>query len=330
MVLHKKPTNMQDRTKFAIISTLVYSDIFNYPLTLKQMHKFLTEKKASLLSLSYNLSSMVEKGEISQKGKYYFLNGRGKISKIRIQRELESNKKMIIANKVAKTLSKIPTVRLVGISGSLSMKNCKKEDDIDLLIVTSDKCLWITRFFVNIVLILMKNKRVRLDNFGMNKICPNMFITTSSLKIKTRDQNLFTAHEVVQLKPIVNKNDTYGRFLSENSWVLKYLPNSFSRITEISKPARKENFVVLHKIYSILLNIIDGLFYSAQYSYMKKRITSEKISQNYALFHPMDKTNFVLNLHEQRYQNYLSCLSEMLEKQDQIDSFSKTFDTPGY
>ncbi len=285
---------MQNNITKSIIDTLVYSDIFDFPLNAPEIFKYYMGEKSTRQKIYSNLDQMVRNKIIGKSGSYYFLNGRRSICLMRVERAAESKKKWAKAIRVCKVLKLIPTVKLIGISGSLSMKNCDKRDDIDLFITTSSGYLWTTRFLVNVVLLALGEKRSKKDSLGIDRVCPNMFLSENSLKI---NENIFSAHEIAQLKVVVNKDQAHEKFLLENSWVGKLLPNVI-RKSEIVSHIKKRNAIFVEKI-----------LYKSQYMYMEKSITVEKVSENIAQFHPKDKTNFVIELYQLKskmYQGYLA------------------------
>src|SRR5690349_8836372 len=103
-----------------------YHSLFNYPLDKEEFKKWHAGKKAELKKLK----------TISLKEK--------------LQRKKDSEKKIRIDQKAAKLLDKVPTIKLLAITGSLAMKNARKESDIDLMIVTSKDSLWTTRLITNL------------------------------------------------------------------------------------------------------------------------------------------------------------------------------------
>lgn len=301
----------------SIIKTLCYSDIFEYPLTSSEILKYYLGTKVSKKEFKKRLDSLVLKNLIEKKGKFYFLIGRSKICLTRKNREKESATKWLRAKRFAKILSRIPSIKMIGVSGSLSMNNADLRDDIDLFFITSENLLWISRFMVNLVLIAYAVKRKTSDSFGIDRICPNMFITPN-YKI---DRNLFSAHEVAQLKVLINKNQTYEKFIASNAWIKKYMPNA---IGVDLKPFASSNSS------NKILSFLDWPFYSFQLLYMKKKVTTEKISQDAVLFHPKNKTNFVKILHRKKYQNYIKFAKLKVSKTTQNRPILASVNTPGY
>lgn len=272
---------MELQTINAIIKTLCYSEVFSYPLTFSELSKYLiSREKISDREILFTLSKYRDLFE-EERGFIVLKNSRRCI-KERIQHMVESRKKLAKALWIAGILAYIPTIKLIGISGSLSMYNAKKEDDIDLFFITSKDTLWISRFFVLFALFILGQKRAVSSKFVKDKICPNMFIAEDALSIEKKRRNLYTAHEIIQLKVLHSKDYMKERFLHKNKWVLRYMPNAF-------KPSKSTHIV---KRGSKILNYIDSLLFVAQKLYMRKRVTNETVEKKRAFFHPtkIDKT----------------------------------------
>lgn len=182
--------------------TFLYHDIFDYPLTKQDLHKW---------QCKYKLSGLKD-FQVNSKNGYYFLKGRESIVRQRIKRQKYSEKKLKIAHKAIKTLIKIPTIKMIGITGSVAMLSAKKESDIDFLIITSKGWLWTTRLLTYALLnIFSLPYRNAGDKEEEDKLCLNMWIDETDLIFKQR--NLYTAHEIAQILPIANKDNTYERFI---------------------------------------------------------------------------------------------------------------------
>ena len=140
-----------------IIKTLSYFDIFDYPLTFQELKKYLCCKldlgDDEFLEIIYSIPTIQESN-----GLFYFL-GRKDIVEKREERGQISITKHAKARVIAKILTLVPTVEYIGISGSLSMNNASISDDIDFFIVTKKNSLWITRLVVNVLLLLVRQKR---------------------------------------------------------------------------------------------------------------------------------------------------------------------------
>ena len=119
---------MQDRIERAILKTLVYSDIFDYPLSKDELWKFLTSGKIDKESFEELLKdNLIEK--VNFRNSFYCLSGREEIIKTRIERKKESRKKIVVAKKIIKQLCCIPTIQFIGISGALSLENSEESGE---------------------------------------------------------------------------------------------------------------------------------------------------------------------------------------------------------
>lgn len=212
---------------------------------------------------------------------------KGTINKGRLQREKYSQAKLLLATKAAKIISKIPTVKFVGITGALAMNNASKNSDIDLLIITKSGLLWTTRLFVYLLICLfgIQTRRPK-NNLQKDMLCLNMWLDEHLLVWDKKDRNIYTAHEIAQIVPLVNKNKVYEKFLWQNRWILNYWPNAVSMPHALSyKPYTKKT--IKHIAYSIMQSL-ERLSYWLQYFYMKSKITREVVTPTRAIFHPND------------------------------------------
>lgn len=279
-----------------IIKTLSYFDLFDYPLTLFEIKKYLCCEVEStdeeLLDMLASISS------IQESGGFYYLLGRKEILEKRNERNEISVKKHAKAKIVAKILSVIPTIQYIGISGSLSMNNASSSDDIDFFIVTRKNSLWISRILVNVFLLLIKQKRARGSKNFEDKICPNMFVEETRMSFTGKRRTLYTAHEIAQLKPVFDRNGTHSVLLNKNKWISKFLPN----IPVPKRVQRKPSFV--EKVLLDLLVPIEKISYICQLHYMKKRRSIEFVTAHRAFFHPIDRQKLIMTMFQLRYNRY--------------------------
>jgi len=116
-------------------------------------------------------------------------------------------------------------------------------------------------------------------------------LDTTSLAVPKPQQNLYTAHEVAQLKPLWDRGDTYQHFLASNRWIHRYLPN-------ISLP--KIRFSKLDASRYTLVASLNRLAFRLQLWYMHSKMTREKVSLHAAFFHPRDTAKQVMRQYYRR------------------------------
>ena len=129
-----------------------------------------------------------------------------------------------------KLISIFPQIKLIGLSGSISMMNADKDDDIDLFVITGKNRLFTARFVAITIAFIMGLKRALGQDKAVDKVCLNLFFDEENLSVPKFKKTLFVAHEILQMKPLINKNKVYERFLAANNWVFKLFPNAKSQI----------------------------------------------------------------------------------------------------
>ncbi|MBI4039456.1 hypothetical protein HY388_01350 [Candidatus Daviesbacteria bacterium] len=282
----------------AILATLVYADVFDYPLTRQECYFYLISKTPlSVTELRQALSQLTKNKKIKSRKGFYFLPGRKQVILSRGERSEFAKKKLILAKQVAGVIGFIPSVRLVGITGALSMQNTSKDDDIDLMVITSNGTLWITRLLVTLLVVVIGKKRFPQQQKVGDKICLNMYIDESALDMGPHD--LFIAHEIVQMVPMVDKRGTYQKFMQANLWIRSFLPHAFGRK---AKSTRGEEKQISQWPLSFTLNALRSLEAPArgfQLWYMRSKITTEKVTKYELRFHPNDIRRKVLACYQQ-------------------------------
>lgn len=279
----------------AILSTLAYHDIFDYALNLLELCDLLISRKAGEASLARELERLKAVGKIDEDSGHFFLKNRKKIVRLRKLRANFSRGKLKRAAFFANLLKIIPSVKLVAVSGALSMRNSRKDDDIDLVIITSKGFLWTTRFLAN--LLLLPFKRDPSGRKIANRACLNLFLDESALSIG--DRNIYIAHEICQMKLIWDRDNSYGRFLRANSWIRQHLPNwrpEVERLTTNDKRKKRPKALDFRR----LTLVTEKLLKAFQLWYMRNKLTTERISSTQLFFHPKNTQEKVLADYQKR------------------------------
>jgi hypothetical protein len=223
-------TNVLSERESSVIKTLLYFDLFNYPLATDEIKKF-CRADFSEHNLDETLYSLLEKQLLFSKNNYFLLANDFK----KVQQRIEDNKRAQAVMKKAKFFSKLisqfPYVRAVFISGSLSKGVMHKDSDVDYFIITAPNRLWLCRT----LLVLFK----KIFLFNSHKyFCVNYFVDENHLRIN--DKNIFTATEIASLIPMVN-HDLFKLFIERNNWVYGFLPNAGQ--TEFASFPLKRNYL---------------------------------------------------------------------------------------
>jgi len=196
----------------SVFQTLAYADVFDYPLTVYEVYRYLPEAEASLEAVSEALNNPVL---FSNTNGYYSLCGREEIVEIRQRRAEIARRLWRKAAHYGRIIASLPFVRMVAVTGSLSMNNTDDGTDIDYMIVTTPHHLWTCRALILLVARFAQMEGVRL--------CPNYLVTTHALELQ--EHSLYVAHELAQMIPLSGM-EIYEEMRRQNGWMSDYLPNS--------------------------------------------------------------------------------------------------------
>jgi hypothetical protein len=188
-------------------------------------------------------------------------------------------------NLALKLAKKFEFIEMVGITGSVAAGYPKKGDDIDLMIITKEDSLWITRLGVRMWIWINKiPHRKYYQKQNRDEFCFNLWLQEKSLRLPKNKQNLRNAMDLILMKPVVNKNKIYERFILENGWAKKYVANGYNRINKMTN----DQFLISNEEQKTkrLWKIINLMVFWLQYFYMRRRFAGEKVDLQRAFFHP--------------------------------------------
>lgn len=213
-------TSVEYQLASDMIKTLLYFDIFHYPLTKEELFFF---SPASCVEgeVEAALSALLSNGLVHKFERFYCLHNNHSLIARRLAGNELATSRLKTARIISKFISWFPFVRSVMLSGSISKGYMDEKSDIDFFIITAPGKLWITRT------LLVLFKRIFLFNSHKN-FCVNYFIDTENLEIE--EKNLYTAIESITLVPMYGEK-YYYEFWTANDWVHAYFPNSCPRDT---------------------------------------------------------------------------------------------------
>lgn len=228
--------NVQNNLEKSILATIAYFDVFDYPLTIVEIWKWLYEKDFGGNSLSVGTiwkeleNNQLIKSLVENRQGFYFLKNRGDLVELREARYVLGAKKIKRARKVARFLKFIPGIKMIAICNSLAWANAREESDIDFFIVTTPNKIWTTRFWAAGVLQIFGLRPNRKSN--RDKICLSFFVDEASLNLEPLSASapdVYLVYWIVQLHPLFDCGGVYQNFWQSNNWVKKFLPNVFPK-----------------------------------------------------------------------------------------------------
>ena len=201
--------------EIAIARTVVYASLFDYPLTLDQLHQSLIESdqtRAEILAV-YEGSGLLH-AIVEYRDGFFFPIGRCDLIAERRRREARSDAFLARHRVALRLICALPFTRLVALSGSIAHRNLEPNGDLDLFIVTRGPRVWMVTVMLLVLTRLLRRRRT---------ICANFVLADTHLAVDQQD--LFTANQVIHLRPLAG-GDSLDRFRAANPFVARCYPNS--------------------------------------------------------------------------------------------------------
>ena len=216
---------MMTARELAIARTVIYSSLFDYPLTVDELHRSLIEsdQTAAEILAVYDGSELLQH-IVEYRDGFFVPIGRGDLIAERRRREARSAPFLRRHERLLRLICALPFTRLVALSGSVAHLNLEATGDLDLFIVTRGGAVWSVTVAVLALARLLRRRR---------SVCANFIIADSHLALEQRD--LFTANQVIHLRPLVG-NDVWHAMIAANPFVARFYPNGVSRVSKRAVP----------------------------------------------------------------------------------------------
>jgi molybdopterin-biosynthesis enzyme MoeA-like protein len=292
----------------SVVNTLLYFDIFHYPLTTTEIFQYLQTNHVQESDVQTKLDSLVNDSVLFRLGNFYSPQNNPELEVRRVKGNNLADQYLSLARKRAKLISSFPFVRAVMISGSLSKGYMDEKSDFDFFIVTEKERLWIART------LLVMYKRIFLFN-SHKYFCVNYFVDSSHLEIE--EKNLFTATELATLIPIVDEGH-YPALMTTNTWLATFFPNYSPRTLVDTLPLEQNKVKAL---LESLINLLFGKYWEKLFMYATLNRWKKKYKKQY------DQPDFEVAFKSKEYvsknhpNNYQRKVMELYK--EKISTFSK-------
>lgn len=230
----------QNNLEKSILSAIAYFDIFDYPLTVTEIWKWLyfpvdnpsVEGSRPSLSEIWKIleDSQLIKSLVDNRRGFYFLKNRGELVATRQARYVLAEEKTKKAKRAAKFIKLMPGVKMIALCNSLAWANAREESDIDFFIVTARNKIWTARFWTAGFLQLFGLRPS--EGKTKNKICLSFFVDEDSLDLESLvlgQPDIYLIYWIAELAPLYDRSGLYQKFWRSNAWVKNFLPNVFPR-----------------------------------------------------------------------------------------------------
>ncbi|TSC76269.1 MAG: hypothetical protein G01um101431_890 [Parcubacteria group bacterium Gr01-1014_31] len=215
----------------AVLRTLAYFDVFDYPLTALEVQRWLWRKRASASEVVQVLQQLEQARRLQRVHGYYHLPGRSAAVAARWQRYLDAELKFRRALRAAGWLRWLPAVRLVAVCNNAAYGNAKTESDIDLFIVVAPGRLWLTRLAVTVIMQLLGLRRH--GGRIANRCCLSFYVTANAAdlsRFSLAPDDPYLVYWLATLAVIYARAGEAESFWHANAWVKEWLPNGQPRL----------------------------------------------------------------------------------------------------
>lgn len=294
--------------KHAILATLNYFDLFDFPLTAQEIEEYLYGWSAPADTIETEMKSLPQ---ISNKDGFYFLTGREGIVEQRQKKHLIGHRLWQRVKKFSWLFAICPFVKMVAVCNSLAYGNVKETSDIDLFIVVENKKLALARFFMKVltqIFALRAHHKKIAERF-----CLSFFVTEKAMNLSNLayDFDPHLAYFAKTITPLFSIK-TYNEWLQENnSWTAFYFKKTLSpRLFKIKKHYFASFFRFLMEIILRLFGklpeiICNKLLFKREFEHKKKFPYSKGIVINKMVFkfHEEDPRETVAEQFQERLEN---------------------------
>jgi len=121
-----------------------------------------------------------------------------------------------------------------------------------------------------------------------DKVCLNLFFDENNLQVPKYKQTEYVAHEVLQIKPLINKDQVYERFLKANEWTFVFFPNAAEDFRGLKADFHKYQRKSAMNLWKSISNKIEQMLKSFQLLLIRKHKTTEIITDSQLWFFPED------------------------------------------
>jgi hypothetical protein len=210
--MHHDPFDL--RLERSILRTVAYSDVFDFPPTPAEIHRYLEAISASEAAVAKALDRLTGP-VLCTDNNLVALDGREPLFDIRRRRGRAAERLWPAARRWGRFIEQLPFVRMVAVTGALAVDNVDEGDDADYLIVTEPGRVWLCRALVTQV--------VRAARLRGVVLCPNWLLAADALELD--DRSFFAARELAQMVPVAGF-EVYNRMRRLNRWTDHHLPNA--------------------------------------------------------------------------------------------------------
>ncbi len=289
----------------AILRTIIYFDLVEYPLTQFEIWKYLFSPNGGSVTLGDVVHALNEPsflGEyIDRKDGYIFLKGRDVLLYDRLDRAIVADHKYRSIRFIIVLLAHIPFVRMICTCNTLALGAPKKESDIDLFIVARKGHLWFVRLLC--VCVVMVFARRPSKGKEEDALCLSFYASDNALDLSLvgiADQqgipDMYLLYWMCWCVPLYD-DGAYEDFYRANAWIERYIPH---RIRSLPIPMRRISpsmpGLIFKKLFELATSM-GGDFFEWLSRLLQEKIVSKKLSDISKKDRSVIMNDYFLKLH---------------------------------
>lgn len=219
----------EKQLKQALISTICYFDLFDYPLTIHECWQYLISNLVvSLDDVSCCLEMGIE--GIERTGAFFHRSGRGAVAIERLSRYLIAERKYRAALRFTRFAALVPGIRMVAICNTLAFSAARDGSDIDFFIIARAGSLWFVRAICGILALLCGTRPdgdERKDTYCLSFFASDAALDLSSITLEPDrpGDDIYLAHWVSMCVPLFDDGSAYDEFWKANEWAYAVVPH---------------------------------------------------------------------------------------------------------
>lgn len=258
--------------QIGVENTARYHSIFNYKLTHLETYRYLIGDQFNKELVYSAIDNQPDSSSLDHDA-----------SKVRRQKAWQLiTKSQLVFDKLVR---RFPFIMVAAASGSVGALDAKTNSDIDIFVICAPQTQWLTRacllLYFRIVNQLVNTKLK--DNMNYGRFCFNLIIENSRTDLLQKEQDLYTAMEIAHLKVIFNRDNTFQRFIHQNTWIADFLPNWWTifktewAIDDTSTPSNYHPSILTIAINTIL-RLTQQLYYVLRH---KRKLSTRNFLHDY-------------------------------------------------
>ena len=286
------------------LKLLLYFDVFDHPLTAPELAWFCGIEGSS--TIDKQMETLVKSGIIACTEGYYHVAGRNLGVAKRKTGSKKAEELWPNARRSAALLARIPWVKGVFITGSLSKRCVGPDSDVDFLLVIEPDRVWLTKSSLQVFRKVLP-ERIRVH------FCTNYLISMSHLAIP--EQNMFTAVELATAIPMWGSKACTA-LIQSNDWAKSFIPGydaCVQRAENAPSMGSPDTDSPRSHTFSGLAKRLDGramaawsLFWNKKYRWLNSETRNKRFKRTptVATNHLNDFQGWVLEEWQMRLQQY--------------------------